>query len=315
VSFVIITRSAAVAALCLTTAVFTTGTAAQERDISADNLKGFDGVVTQCVTFVKYKFANNMCKRYMDWIASYADANKVAHAHLGQTQWGYGTDEYLTPPADSGISNPVYLTLYIRATRKPDSVFLWTSLYTPQDASAVRADARAGLSCGKIPASARAGARPSLKAWLTDWRRRPKRSSRRSARQTAEPACAPCKHSAITAARAPRRATPVARSAGLAAAACPAASDSACHPATYVRRQVIGRGDVMPGFKAEAAIIGRVAQHQHGCHPARAQPLEPRLHQRRADATALPVRCGTQRPEQRRKRSSCPSTRHRVNAT
>jgi hypothetical protein len=63
VSFVIITRSAAVAALCLTTAAFTTGTAAQERDISADNLKGFDGVVTQCVTFVKYKFANNMCKR------------------------------------------------------------------------------------------------------------------------------------------------------------------------------------------------------------------------------------------------------------
>jgi hypothetical protein len=134
VSFPIITRSAAVAALCLTTAVFTTATAAQERDISADNLKGFDGVVTQCVTFVKYKFANNMCKRYMDWIASYADANKVPHAHLGQTQWGYGKDEYLTPPADSGISNPVYLTLYIRATRKPDSVFLWTSLYTPQEA-------------------------------------------------------------------------------------------------------------------------------------------------------------------------------------
>ncbi|WP_346892523.1 hypothetical protein [uncultured Roseibium sp.] len=105
--------------------------AAQERVLTPEKAGGFDGVVTQCVSFVHYDFANGMCDKVIPAVEKMAETNGLKHLHLGRTEWGFGTDEYLELPADAGFKRPVWLTFYIRATDKPVSAFLWMSLYEP----------------------------------------------------------------------------------------------------------------------------------------------------------------------------------------
>ncbi|PLX37444.1 MAG: hypothetical protein C0606_03825 [Hyphomicrobiales bacterium] len=103
--------------------------AAQERILTPERAAGFDAVVTQCVSFVRIKSANAMCDKLARSVAKLAEVNGLAHSHLGRTEWGFGTDEYLKLPADAGYANPVHLTFYIRATGRPNSVVVWCSLY------------------------------------------------------------------------------------------------------------------------------------------------------------------------------------------
>lgn len=106
---------------------------AQERILSPERAAGFDAVVTQCVSFVRIKSANAMCDKLAEAAARLAKANGLAHSYLGRTEWGFGSDEYLTLPADAGYANPVHLTFYIRATDRPNSVVVWCSLYQRLD--------------------------------------------------------------------------------------------------------------------------------------------------------------------------------------
>ncbi len=100
---------------------------AQERVLSPEKAAGFDTLVTQCVSFTREDFANGMCDPLMDAVAATARANGLEVRHLGRTEWGFGTDEYLT--SDAKLKNPVHLTAYIRATDTPTAAFIWLSLY------------------------------------------------------------------------------------------------------------------------------------------------------------------------------------------
>lgn len=104
---------------------------AQERVLTPEKAAGFDAVISQCVSFVRLKFANGMCDRLAKSIARLAKENGLGHSHLGRTEWGFGTDVYLRPEGKPGFGNPVWLTFYIRATGEPNSAFLWASLYQP----------------------------------------------------------------------------------------------------------------------------------------------------------------------------------------
>lgn len=112
--------------------------AAQERVLTPEKAAGFDGVVTQCVSFVRYDFANGMCDKVIPAVQKLAEKNGLKHLHLGHAEWGFGTDEYLDLPADTGFKRPVWLTFYIRATDKPVSAFIWMSLYEPSSSGGRR---------------------------------------------------------------------------------------------------------------------------------------------------------------------------------
>ncbi len=126
---------AVVASLALITASFAAPAQSQERVLLPGKAAGFDGVISQCVSFTRLKFANGMCDDLAKSVASLAKANGLGHHHLGRAEWGFGSDEYLPIPGDTGLNTPVHLTFYIRATGNPVSAFVWISLYEPQDAA------------------------------------------------------------------------------------------------------------------------------------------------------------------------------------
>ena len=104
---------------------------AQERTLPTERAAGHDSVVTQCISFARVKFADVMCDRLSGSIAKLATANGLTHVELGKNEWGFGKDEYLEIPANADVENPVWLTLYIRATPEPTSMNIWVSLYKP----------------------------------------------------------------------------------------------------------------------------------------------------------------------------------------
>ncbi len=116
----------ALAALCLSTAA-----SAQERVLTPGKAAGFDGVITQCITFTRVAFAVDMCDRLSASVASLAQAQGLALLDLGRTEWGFGSDVYLEPTDDIGMEAPVHLTFYIRGSEGPNSAFIWASLYKP----------------------------------------------------------------------------------------------------------------------------------------------------------------------------------------
>ena len=118
-------------ATALAALLLTVPATAQERVLSPEKAAGFDTLVTQCVSFTREAFANGMCEPLMDAVAATARANGLEVRHLGLTEWGFGTDEYLT--SDAKLRNPVHLTAYIRATDAPTSAFIWLSLYAEPD--------------------------------------------------------------------------------------------------------------------------------------------------------------------------------------
>lgn len=112
--------------------------AAQERVLTPEKAAGFDAVISQCVSFVRDKFANGMCDKLAASVEKLAKTNGLKHLHLGRAEWGFGTDEYLSPPDGTGFASPVHLTFYIRATNRPVSAFVWLSLYVPTADSEAR---------------------------------------------------------------------------------------------------------------------------------------------------------------------------------
>lgn len=116
-------------ALALNISTLIAMSSAQERVLAPEKIAGVDGVITQCVSFVRMKFANAMCDRLADNVAELAAKTKVRHRHLGRTEWGFGRDAYLELPADAGFASPAFLTFYVRATDRPPSAFIWASLY------------------------------------------------------------------------------------------------------------------------------------------------------------------------------------------
>ena len=102
---------------------------AQERVLSPERASGYDGVITQCVTLTREQFANDMCAPLATSVAGMASNAGLQHLHLGLTEWGFGTDAYLSPPADLKMLAPLNLTFYIRGTAGPAGAFLWASLY------------------------------------------------------------------------------------------------------------------------------------------------------------------------------------------
>ncbi|SIN97893.1 hypothetical protein [Vannielia litorea] len=103
--------------------------AAQERVLSPERASGYDGILTQCVTFTRESFANDMCAPLETSVAGLASKAGLEHLGLGLVEWGFGTDEYATTPDTLGMIAPLNLTFYIRATAGPDSAAIWASLY------------------------------------------------------------------------------------------------------------------------------------------------------------------------------------------
>ncbi|MDF0599013.1 hypothetical protein [Psychromarinibacter halotolerans] len=118
-------------AVALVAACLATATPAQERVLTPGKAAGFDGVISQCITFTRVTFAVEMCDRLSASVASLAQANDLALVDLGRTEWGFGSDVYLEPVEDTGMDYPVHLTFYIRGSDAPNSAFIWASLYKP----------------------------------------------------------------------------------------------------------------------------------------------------------------------------------------
>lgn len=114
------------------------GSFAQERVLDPARAVGIDGVVTQCVSFVRIRFANAMCDELAGHVAAVAQKAGVRHLHLGRAEWGFGSDAYLPLPDDTGMASPARLTFYVRATDRPVSAFIWASLYVEAPTDAAR---------------------------------------------------------------------------------------------------------------------------------------------------------------------------------
>ncbi|MEL7114395.1 MAG: hypothetical protein AAGP08_02195 [Pseudomonadota bacterium] len=116
-------------ALALAFALFASVAPAQERLLPPDRVAGTDGIITQCVSFTRVAFANQMCDVAIGEIATIMERLGIAHLHLGRTEWGFGVDRYLWPEGETGMDAPLHLTLYIRGTDVPPAATLWASLY------------------------------------------------------------------------------------------------------------------------------------------------------------------------------------------
>ncbi|MFY0633132.1 MAG: hypothetical protein JXQ91_04930 [Vannielia sp.] len=115
------------ALLCL--ALTALPASAQERVLSPERASGYDGILTQCVTFTRAQFANDMCAPLATSVAGMAAQAGLKHRHLGLIEWGFGTDQYAPTPDGLAFIAPLNLTFYIRATTDPDSGAVWASLY------------------------------------------------------------------------------------------------------------------------------------------------------------------------------------------
>ncbi|MGB7316479.1 MAG: hypothetical protein WBC85_00770, partial [Planktotalea sp.] len=102
---------------------------AQERVLDPAKAAGFDTIITQCVSFTRVDFVNALCDDLLLRIAPMIDAVGLNHIPLGRTEWGYGSDVYLTPGTGSQLGTPVNLTIYLRGTDEPGTAALWLSLY------------------------------------------------------------------------------------------------------------------------------------------------------------------------------------------
>jgi len=102
---------------------------AQERILSAQKAKGFDTVITQCVSLTRAAFANAGCDDLLIRIDPMVRAEGLKHIGLGRTEWGFGNDVFLRPPAEADIANSVYLTAYLRGSIDPPTMSVWLSLY------------------------------------------------------------------------------------------------------------------------------------------------------------------------------------------
>ena len=116
----------------LIVASLTTTAVAQERILTPEKAKGFDGVITQCIRFARVSYVDGMCDALDTSVARLAKDNGLHHINLGQNEWGFGTDEYLRAPDTFPAKQPIHLTYYIRASDAPAGTFVWLSLY--QDA-------------------------------------------------------------------------------------------------------------------------------------------------------------------------------------
>ena len=99
----------------------------QERAPSPERAKGYQSVITQCVSFTRASFANAACDDLLTRIDPLIRAEGLTHVALGRTEWGFGSDVYLTPsttPPDA-----VHLTLYLRGADSPPVMSLTLSLY------------------------------------------------------------------------------------------------------------------------------------------------------------------------------------------
>lgn len=103
---------------------------AQERVLSAERAAGFDTVITQCVSFTRAAFANEMCDDLLMRADPMIRAEGLTHIALGRTEWGFGSDVYLAPPDEADLERSVHLTIYLRGSDDPPSLALWMSLYT-----------------------------------------------------------------------------------------------------------------------------------------------------------------------------------------
>jgi hypothetical protein len=137
------------AAMALAACLLAAPALAQEREVTPADFTGRDGLVTQCVTFVKDKSWNSIYPKVLEGGGKLAEKSGISHRHLGQAQWGYGSDKYLPVPDDLAMSSPLFLTIYTRGTRKPDSVAIWVSAYTAQDGNRLVVWEDSGIGAGQ----------------------------------------------------------------------------------------------------------------------------------------------------------------------
>ena len=102
---------------------------AQERVLSAQKAAGYDTVITQCISLTRAQFANAGCDDLLIRIDPMIRAEGLKHIALGRTEWGFGSDVFLLPPAGADISNALHLTLYLRGSIDPPTMSVWLSLY------------------------------------------------------------------------------------------------------------------------------------------------------------------------------------------
>jgi hypothetical protein len=84
--------------------------------LSPEALAEFDGIVTHCVSSTDKKFAVAMCDKLVASARKQAEAQSLAHLHLGTVDWTAGGGEEPSLPEDIGIKYPLHLAFYIRGT-------------------------------------------------------------------------------------------------------------------------------------------------------------------------------------------------------
>jgi hypothetical protein len=84
--------------------------------LAPDNLRGFDGIVTHCVSSTDKTFAITMCDRLVDSAKKQTEAIAMSHVHLGTVDWtpGGGTEPDL--PSGPEMKKPLHLAFYLRGT-------------------------------------------------------------------------------------------------------------------------------------------------------------------------------------------------------
>lgn len=84
--------------------------------LSSENLTGFDGIITHCVSSTDKKYAITMCDALVADAKKQAEAQSLGHAHLGTVDWTAGGGEEPALPGDLAMTSPLHLAFYIRGT-------------------------------------------------------------------------------------------------------------------------------------------------------------------------------------------------------
>ena len=81
-----------------------------------ENLAGFDGVVTHCISSTDKKFAVTMCNDLVAAAKKQAAARSLRHVHQGTVEWTAAGGAEPALPDDLDIAMPLHLAFYIRGT-------------------------------------------------------------------------------------------------------------------------------------------------------------------------------------------------------
>jgi len=125
-------------AASFTAATVITSAQAQEIPLPAGSLKGFDGIIAECIVQTPDAFATGICKMLFAAAAKQADRAGVKLVQAGSQVWEDVKVEdrvHLEPPAGSDLASPVRLTFFVRGahTNSITGGYTRIALWTPAE--------------------------------------------------------------------------------------------------------------------------------------------------------------------------------------